>query len=222
MVCQKLPSDFNEKIEEYQSYVKELHRKHDYALNQIGNADETPIYFDMPRNYTVNVRGAKQVIIKTTGHEKSRITVMLCVTADRGKLPPYVILNRKMIPKENFGQDIIIRAQENAWMTSELMQDWLECVWERRPDANNRSMLIIDSFRGHLTDEVKDKIKEKTSDLVIIRGGLTRKLQSLDVCIYKPFKDFVRDQYEQWIISDNLPLTPSGKIKRASASLIVE
>lgn len=116
-VCQKMPEDYAEQIAEYQSYVKALHKTNKYEVSQIGNADETPIFFDMPRNYTVNVKGEKQVIIKTTGNEKKRITVMLCVTADGGKLPPYVILNRKTIPKkENFCSDVIVRAQVKGWI----------------------------------------------------------------------------------------------------------
>lgn len=225
-VCQKMPADFAEKISEYQTYVKKLHNKNNYELSQIGNADETPIFLDMPRNYTVNVKGEKQVIVKTTGNEKKRITVMLCVTADGGKLPPYVILNRKTIPKETFYEDVIVRAQKNAWMTSELMEDWLECVWDRRPKSSanidDRSMLILDAFRAHLTDDVKARIAEGDNDLVVIPGGLTSKLQSLDVCINKPFKGHVQEQYDEWLMIDNHPLTPAGKIKKPSASTVVE
>jgi hypothetical protein len=35
------------------------------------------------------------VAMKTTGHEKLRVTVMLCITGNHNKLQPYVILNRK-------------------------------------------------------------------------------------------------------------------------------
>jgi hypothetical protein len=39
------------------------------------------------------------------------------------KLPPYVMLNRRTVPKEIFCKDIIVWAQKNAWITSELMED---------------------------------------------------------------------------------------------------
>lgn len=57
---------------------------------------------------------------------------------------------------------------------------------------------------------------------MVIPGGLTSKLQSLDVYINKPFKAHVQDQYDEWLMTDNLPLTPTGKIKKAAASTIVE
>jgi hypothetical protein len=69
----------------------------------------------------------KLVALKTTGYEKLHITVMLCITTN-GKLPPYIILNRRTVPEENLCKDVIVWAQKNAWMTSELMEDWLGCV----------------------------------------------------------------------------------------------
>jgi hypothetical protein len=45
----------------------------------MGNTDETPVFFDMPANATVDTKGSKLVLVKTTGHEKLRITVMLSV-----------------------------------------------------------------------------------------------------------------------------------------------
>jgi hypothetical protein len=65
----------------------------------IGNANQTPVYFDMLSNVTINEYGANSVLISGTGNEKARITVMLGVLASGHKLPPYVILRRKMMPK---------------------------------------------------------------------------------------------------------------------------
>jgi len=53
-------------------------------------------------------------------------------------------------------------------------------------------------------------------------SGMTSQLQPLDVSVNKPFKDFVRAEYEKWILSDNLPLTKSGKIKKTPMSKIAE
>jgi hypothetical protein len=69
----------------------------------------------MPHNYyAINFKVEKQVAMKTTGYEKFHVTVMLCITTNDTKLPPYIILNRKTVPKENFCKDAIVRAQKNA------------------------------------------------------------------------------------------------------------
>jgi hypothetical protein len=36
--------------------------------------------------------------------------------------------------------------------------------------------------------------------------------------VNEPFKDYLKKEYEAWLLSDNLPLTSSCKIKRESAS----
>jgi hypothetical protein len=73
-LVQKLPTDYVEKLIAYQRHIINLRRKHDYLLRQIGNTDETLVFFDMPANITVDTKGSKSVLVKRTGHEKLRIT----------------------------------------------------------------------------------------------------------------------------------------------------
>jgi hypothetical protein len=117
-----------------------LHSKKNYSagskdislrsLSHIGNADETPVYFDMPDNTT------REVKLITTGYEKQRITVMLTITTDGFKLPPFIILKRKTFPKkEIFPRDVVVRTHVKGWMSSELMVAWIDTVWKRRPGS---------------------------------------------------------------------------------------
>jgi len=88
---------------------------------------------------------------------------MLAATADGRKLPPLLILKRKTLPKsEAFPKDVIVRAQEKVWMMEELMLEWLKIVWGHRPRAflNQPSMLVLDAFKGHLTDFVKNRLRK--------------------------------------------------------------
>lgn len=52
-----------------------LWKASNYLLSQIGNADETPIYFDIPSSYSANAQAAKHALIKTD-NEKMQVTVM--------------------------------------------------------------------------------------------------------------------------------------------------
>jgi len=82
-------------------------------MGQMANADETAIYLDMLPNYTLEKKGVKEVLLKTTGCEKLLLTVMLAATADGRKLPPLLILKRKTLPKsEAFPKDVIVRARK--------------------------------------------------------------------------------------------------------------
>lgn len=54
---------------------------------------------------------------------------------------------------------------------------------------------MLDTLKGHTTDLGKDWLRKKDCDLAAIPGGMTSQLQPLDVCINKPFKDLVREEY---------------------------
>ena len=68
--CQKLPTDFEEKLVNFREHIIMLQKRGNFLMGQIGNMDEMPIWLDMLRNYTVEQKGAKQVPIRTSGCEK--------------------------------------------------------------------------------------------------------------------------------------------------------
>jgi hypothetical protein len=69
-------------------------------------------FFYMPCNYAINFKGDKQAAMKVTRYEKLQVTAMLCITANGNKLPPYVTINRKTVPKENFCKDVTVWTQK--------------------------------------------------------------------------------------------------------------
>lgn len=72
----------------------------------------------------MNEVGAREVRLRTTCYKKQRVTVVLCVAADGRKLPPYIILKCKNMPKdETFPEGVTVRVQEKGWMIRELMFD---------------------------------------------------------------------------------------------------
>lgn len=188
-------------------------------IGQIGNADQTPMFFDMPSNYTVESKGAKQVRILSTGNEKNRITAMLCCMADGHKLDPFLIFKRKtLLSNVTFPKNVIVRVHPKGWMDTDFMIDWVDSVWRKRPgaDLGVRAMLVLDSFRCHISECVKDKLAACHTYLVIIPGGMTSQLQPLDVCLNKPMKDYVCRAYNEWLIDGEHALTPAGRLKRAT------
>src|SRR5437763_1874615 len=85
-VAQQLAPDLLEKQNVFLSYVLYRRIQHDYPLKYIGNMDETPMWFDLPSNTTIDHKGAKTVSIRTIGHEHSSFTVVLAYIADGKKL----------------------------------------------------------------------------------------------------------------------------------------
>lgn len=78
--------------------------------------DETPMFFDMASNRTVDNIGIKTVTIRTTGHEKTHFTAVLTCMADGTKLNPMLIFKRKTMPKEKFPPGVIIHFHPKGWM----------------------------------------------------------------------------------------------------------
>lgn len=191
-VAQQLPADLIEFQQSFLSYVLYMRMQHNYPLKYIGNMDETPMWFDLPSNTTINKKGEKTVSIRTTGHERTSFTVILGCMADGTKLPAVCIFKVKKIPKEKFPDGIHIRANEKGWVNESEMLWWIEKVWtSRNPFGNPRSLLVLDGFRGHTVDSVKHRLIEKNTNIAIIPGGCTSKLQPLDVSINKSFKSKV-------------------------------
>uniref|UniRef100_A0A672FP09 HTH CENPB-type domain-containing protein n=1 Tax=Salarias fasciatus TaxID=181472 RepID=A0A672FP09_SALFA len=221
-LVQCLPSDFKEKLLSCQRYVHELRKKHHYPLDQMGYAGQTPVHFDMPSPVTVEKKG--KVPVKSTDNEKNRITVMLACLADGTKLPPYVVLQGKTIPEEPTPPGIIVRAQEMGWIGTELMVDWLKAVWGRRRGwlRKTRNMLMLDAFRGPLTEPVEKQLRSMNGDLVIIPGGMTNQLEVLDVVVNKPFKDTLHKKYTEWLPSADQAPTPTGGIQQPAVPLLCE
>jgi hypothetical protein len=98
------------------------------------------------------------------------------------------------------------------------MFEWLREVWHRRPEAllKKRGMMVLDAFRGHLTEKVKTVAYNLlvNMDLVIIPGGITSQLQVFDVVVNRAFKDGLHCMYGLWLLSGNCPLSQAGNIRR--------
>ena len=215
-IAQKLPQDYEEKLIKFQHYVLAKRKEHDFDLKYIGNADQTPLTFDIVTNSTVSAKGVKSVPILSTGHDKDRFTVMLACLGDGTKLPPYVVFKRKTLPKNlNFPKEVVVRCQAKGWMDETLVQDWLRTVWSKVGGLSRRkSMLVWDSFRAHLSKPVRSTLRSINTECVVIPGGMTSMLQPLDVSINKPFKDRMRAKWQNWMLAGQHSFTAGGRIRK--------
>ena len=77
----------------------------------------------------------------------------------------------------------------------------------------------MDSVKAHVKDSVLNAFKTASAKIAIIPGGLTKKLQTLDIGINLSFKSKVRNLWEKWMAEEEkFTLTKSGKIRRAAYS----
>ena len=102
-----------------------------------------------------------------------------------------------MSHKEKIPSEVIVWFQNNGWMDTNLMIryiDYLNDLRVKNKVWGDSSMLVYDSFRGHLEKSIKEKFYESGIHLVIIPGGLSNMYSPLDISINKPFKDNLRKE----------------------------
>ena len=223
-IAQRLPDDVENKLLDYQKYIINLRKRHEYPISCIANGDQTPLSFDMPSFQTLDFKGVKSVPIKTTGNEKNRFTVMLGAYGDGKKMPPYVIFKRKSLPKNiHWPAGMIVKAQENGWMNEELTKDWIKTIWcnDRKDEfRNSRRLLVLDAFRCHRMPCIKEILAKNKTDLVIIPGGMTGQLQVMDVVCNRPFKQEMRKRWNEWFFSGAPSFTASGNRRKVDLETI--
>ena len=216
-IAQKLPAALEEKMSKFHSAVQEAVKKNQYPLELIGNMDETPMYFDMASNTTIEKKGTKSVSIRTTGAEKRHLTVVLAASADGSMLPPFVIFKGKRKLKNlSVPKGWVVTVQQKGWMDADLMKQWIQEIWLKYTGRKN-ALLVMDSFSAHCTEEIQDLLSRNNTDIALIPGGCTSKLQPLDVSLNRPFKSICRSEFAKFCRSQLSTATdPANRLKTAS------
>ena len=228
-VAQKDPERLVSKLVMYVLQVRRMQEKNQYSANNIIAMDETPVWSDMVSQTTVDRVGKRTITMKTTGHEKSCVSVCLAAKVDGTKLKPFVVFKgaKREVADLNkeFKTKAVVASSENAWMNRELTVDWTNTVLGTF--SIGRRLLAWDSYECHMCDEVVTSFIAKKIDHVIIPGGCTKFIQAPDVCWNKPFKERCTEKYDMWLESEGINnLTEEGNLKapprRAVLSWIIE
>ena len=125
------------------------------------NMDQTPVFFTMTPNTTIERKDKKTVNIRSSTTNTSRISVALTVTASGELLRPFLVFkgkpNGRIDKKEliTFPPEGEYTVQEKAWMDSVVMLKWIETVLkpfvtDTVVPAGIRPLLLLDSYRCHM------------------------------------------------------------------------
>ena len=216
-----MPKDGLAKIANFVKFCEKQRNTFDFALGNIANMDETPIWADMPIKTIVDQRGLKTVPIKSTGHEKQRMAVCLTIKADGSKMKPFVVIPGKKVKSEIAAiKGTIVKCSASGWMNHELTEDWVSQVWGSL--AFNKRFLVWDSFKCHINEKVKETLKKMNTVMGVIPGGCAKFLQPLDVSIKKPFQTIFRELYDEWYQKGEFEYTKGGVVKRPNYLLQIQ
>ena len=103
-------------------------------------------------------------------------------------------------------------------MNCDVMKLWIDKCYRARPGGffSLRSLLIFDSMAAHKETEVQAVINSCGAHIDVIPGGLTCKLQPLDIAVNHSFKTYVRAEWENWMANWEHSFTPAGRQRRAT------
>ena len=105
-----------------------------FDLDQIVKMDETATQFDMPRDRTLDLVGAKSIDVAHSGHIKDGFTTCLTIAASGLSLTPYVVFcNLKKVPNQTKcpnEHNLIINVSSSGFMNDQLQIDYINRVIE--------------------------------------------------------------------------------------------
>ena len=127
------------------------------------------------------------------------------------KLPPFVIF--KGMPNgwiahgwtgcTEYPSTSIYTVKQMAWIDEQTFLEWIRKVWGPFCAGKSSTYLLMDECTVHLMSSWLDGIQDCGTEVDFVIPGYTSKLQVLDVRINKPFKDYVRQSYEEFMVENN-------------------
>ena len=90
-VAKKDPEKLIDKLVAYVSQPRRILRLFGYQPCNIIAMDRTEVWADITSETTVECKGAWTVGLKTTGHEKMRVSICLAAKADGSKMKPMIV-----------------------------------------------------------------------------------------------------------------------------------
>ena len=171
-VCQKPPGELVHPICGFFLYIRTIRKTNDYPLHHVYGADEVGIWIDAAAKTTVAHTGDREIGIRSTGHDRLCITVLLAARADGYKIPPFVLIPRKRQIKEldkYRGSLNICYSGQQSWMDEPKTEEFLRTAVGRHM-FGARKLLVWDSFRPHFSERTKAICAQLNIDLAIIPG----------------------------------------------------
>ena len=151
--------------------------------------------------------GKKSIKVRTTKSEKRRITAVLACTATGDMLAPMVVFKgttNRCVSGVRSSEGTLVSYQKKVWIDENEMWKWIRNIWIRYT-KKKPSLLFLDSFSAHLTDQVKKRSHTSTLPLLSFQvvARLSSILQPLDVSINKPVKAVIRRSWEQYMLEQS-------------------
>ena len=198
--CKRRPNGNKEQIENFLNKMMELFQKIPCKTEEEEsqrlyhfNADETA-WEITPEDIRVwHPVGVDHVVRYANTSDKERISVVAAISANGAKLPLQFIAkgNSEACIRNQIGDVSPHYAtfSKNGWTTEETFKAFLTGVRDFYGfEDESRIHLILDVYRAHFTESVREHVENLNIELIPIPAGMTDEMQPLDLRIFGPLK----------------------------------
>ena len=146
--------------------------------------------------------------------------------ANEHKLKPFIVFKggkrdvKRMNEERQLYGKCVILTSANGWINESLTEEWIQYVVGRLSFAPR--LLVWDTYKCHMTNGVKEALRQASVDAALVPGGCTKYIQAPDVSWNKPFKNLCQIAFDDWMAETEHEITPAGRIKAPSRRSCVE
>ena len=172
------------------------------------NLDQTPLKYVPAMNHTMAKRNTKSVAIVGSTDKRS-ITGTFVITLGGHFLPMQLIYGGKTkqsLPRFKFPDEFSLscnpkhysNTEESLKLIDEILLPYINSQRKILQNPNQEALLIMDVFRGQITDVVTDCLKENNIYVVLVPNNMTHLFQPLDLTVNKHCKSFLKNRFSEW------------------------
>lgn len=169
----------------------------DYDPKNIFNCDETGLFFKALPDKTMSLKNEKCHGGKIS---KERLTVLLC-TNMVGEFEQPLVIGKSQKPRCFKGVNLNLmkvdwKFNRKAWMTREIMNEWLSHVNQKMNRQNRKILLFMDNAASH------PHVQHSNIKIIFLPPNTTAACQPLDQGIIKNFKVNYRKRVLRHILAN--------------------
>ncbi|XP_072226622.1 pogo transposable element with ZNF domain [Leuresthes tenuis] len=171
----------------------------DVPPHGLGCMDELPIFINSDQFANQNPQAFK--LLGSPG-DRSVFDVILSALSDGSFLPPLLFFTgtSSLVP-DGFPDNVLLEARQEGFTDEERLQIWIDKVWCMTSKNDHNSLLVMDVYRGHLSDKFRESLSSVKTDVAFIPSGCSCRLQPLDICVTQVLRDFLQARWTQ-LVSD--------------------
>jgi len=169
---------------------------------QLWNMDETGLQLEHKPSRVVAEKGVRYLQARTSGNRET-ITVIACVNAAGGILPPHIIAKGKTkralhsFDTQSAPEGATWSVSERGWTKQGIARLWFEKAFLPNIGPDRPQILVLDGHDSHSFVELIEVAMANQIEIVELPAHTSNWLQPCDRTVFKPFKDAYNDACQQ-------------------------